>query len=58
MPREFDDHGLHAQADAEVGHFPLAREADGLDHALDAALAKPAWHQDPIEGLRRSLAAA
>ena len=37
-----DDRHLHAEADAEVRHAVLAREAHRLDLALDAALAEAA----------------
>src|SRR5438445_304519 len=42
---------LHAEADAEIGHRPLARKARRLDLALGAALAEAAWHQDAVDAL-------
>ena len=48
VARELDHHRLHAQADAEVRHLVLAREADGVDHALDAALAESARDQNAV----------
>src|ERR1019366_6039919 len=44
----FDDQGLHAQADAEIRNLALARVADGVDHAVDAALAEAPRHQDAV----------
>src|SRR5450631_2589126 len=41
--------GLHAQADAEVGHAILARVADGVEHAFNASLAKATRHQDAVK---------
>ena len=38
------------EADAEVGHLALARVADGLHHALHAALAEAARHEDAVVG--------
>jgi len=43
-----DDHGLHAEADAEVGHALFAGVADGLEHAFDAARAEAAGHKDAV----------
>ena len=41
---------LHAQADAEVRDVILARVADGIEHAVDAALAeKPPGDEDAVE---------
>ena len=48
IAREFDDQGLHAQADAEVRHFILAGIANGLQHTIDATLAEAAGHQNAI----------
>ena len=42
MSGVFDDGQLHAQADAQVRDFVLTGEGDGLDLALDTALAKAA----------------
>ena len=44
--RVFDDRQLHPQADAEIRNAILARIADRLDLALDAAVAEAAGHQD------------
>src|ERR1017187_1209919 len=52
VARVFDDQGLHAQADPEVRHFPLAREPDGVQHSVDAALAEAARHQDAVEAFQ------
>ena len=46
---ELDDHHLHAQADPQVRDVVLARDARGGDHALDAALAEAAGHDDAVE---------
>src|SRR5438067_1730656 len=35
VARVFNDQGLHAQADAEVGHLALARETDRVQHAVN-----------------------
>src|ERR1035441_8289784 len=48
IAREFDHQGLHAQADPEVRHLALAGELDGVEHAVDAALAEAAGHQDAV----------
>ena len=41
------DHGdLHTKADAKIRHMALAAVIGGGDHALDAALAKAAGHQN------------
>src|SRR5687768_12847324 len=40
VPRIFDDGELHAEADAEIRDAVLAREANRLDFAFDAALAE------------------
>ena len=55
VARELDHHGLHAQADAEVRDLVLARVADGVEHAFDAALAEAARHQDAVESLELPL---
>ena len=47
-----DDRDLHAEADAEVRHALLAREAHRLDLALDAALAEAAGHEDRVHALQ------
>src|ERR1039458_814155 len=48
VAREFDHQGLHAEADPEVRHLAFARELDGVEHAVDAALAEAAGHQDAV----------
>ena len=48
VARKFDAGGLHAQANAEVRNFLLARVADRHQHAFDAALAEAARHQDAV----------
>jgi hypothetical protein len=46
-------HGhLHAEADAEIGHLALAREADAGDLAFRAALAEAAGHEDAVARLQ------
>jgi hypothetical protein len=48
------DHGeLHAEADAEVRDAVLARVADRLDLAFDAALAEAARHEDRVHAGER-----
>ena len=42
---ELDDAALEAQAQAQVGHLPLARVAGGQHLALDAAMAEAARHE-------------
>src|SRR5207237_143197 len=51
VPRIFDDRQLHSQANAEIGNAVLARMANRLDLALDAALAESARHQDRVHAL-------
>src|SRR5579884_4073049 len=46
VARELDHHRLHAEANSEVRNLLLAREANGIDHAFDAALAESARHQN------------
>jgi hypothetical protein len=48
VPGVLDHRELHAQADAEEGHLVLARVADRLDLALDAALAEAAGHEHRV----------
>ena len=45
---ELGDGALHAQTHAEERHLVLAAVADGLDLALDAALAEAAGDDDPV----------
>src|SRR5580658_3038732 len=44
----FDGGALHAEADAEIRDFAFAGELNGVDHALDAALAKAAGDEDAV----------
>ncbi len=49
---------LHAEADAEVRHMAFARVADGVEHALDAALAEAARYKNAVEALKLLLVTA
>ncbi len=49
VAREFDHRRLHAETDSEIRYFPLARVADGRDHAFHAPLAESAGNQDAVE---------
>jgi hypothetical protein len=53
VPRILDDRELHAETDTEIGDPVLARETDGLDLAIDAALAEPAGHEDRVGAVER-----
>src|SRR5688500_11610657 len=53
LPRELDDHALHAHAEPERGDPLLASEADRLHLALDAAVAEAARHDDSVEADER-----
>ena len=53
---KFNDHDLHTKADAKAGHMVLAGVLGGLDHALDAAVAKAAGHDDAVH-VRKSFLA-
>ncbi len=44
-----DAGGLHAETDAEVGNGLFAGVANGVEHALDAALAEAAGDQDAVK---------
>ena len=57
MRRVFDHGALHAEADAEEGHAFLAGVADGLDFALDAALAEAAGHEEAVVAGKEPLGA-
>ena len=48
----FDDHDLHAEADAEEWDASLPSDAGSCDHALDASLAEAARNHDPVEPLK------
>ena len=58
VARVFDHHGLHAEADAEVGHLFHARVLDRVDHAFDAAPAESAGHENPVEVFQFAFEAA
>ena len=45
---KFNDHDLHTKADAKAGNTVLAGILGGLDHALNAAVAKAAGHDDAV----------
>src|SRR5580704_4630010 len=47
----FDCGALHAEADAEKGNFVIAGVLDGVDHALDAALAEAAGNENAVVAL-------
>src|SRR5262249_29823808 len=49
IARVLDHRALHAQADAQIRHPPLAGVADGRDLALDAAVAEAAGNQDAVD---------
>src|SRR6202035_5558892 len=51
IARRLHHRHLHAEADAEIGHVPLARELRRLDLAFGAALAEAARHQDAVHML-------
>ena len=53
---KFNDHDLHTKADAKAGHMVLAGILGGLDHALDAAVAKAAGHDDAVHVCKSFLA--
>src|SRR5439155_19167241 len=55
VARVFNHHGLHAQADSEIRDCALARVADGVEHAVNAALAEAAGHQDAVVASQLSL---
>ena len=48
IARRLDDRHLHAEADAEIRHVALAREARRLDLAFRAALAEAAGHENAV----------
>src|SRR5207302_9299873 len=51
IARRLDHRHLHAEADAEIRHVPLARELCRPDLAFGAALAKAAGHQNAVHML-------
>ena len=48
IARRLDDRHVHAKADAEIRHAPLASKARGLDHPFGAALPKAAGDKDAV----------
>src|SRR5579875_127482 len=54
VPRRLDHRHLHAEADAEIRHFPFARESGRLDLAFAAALAESTRHQDAVHAFERA----
>ena len=46
MPCKLDHSDLHAEADAEIGNLVRAGILRGDDHALDAAVAEAAGHEN------------
>src|SRR5205085_12075065 len=48
VAREVDHGDLHPEADAQIRDALLARDARGLDLALDAPFAEAAWNEDPV----------
>ena len=48
VARKLDDGALHAEAEAEERELVLARVLDGLDLALDAAVAEAARHEHAL----------
>src|SRR5258707_6537690 len=51
IPGVFDCGALHAKANSKIGDFVLARELDGVNHALEAALAEAAGNEDAVVAL-------
>src|SRR5437870_8988226 len=49
VARKFDRGALHAQADAEIGDFLLARVTDRAQLAFDAARAETRSDEDPVD---------
>src|SRR5437899_12241937 len=49
VPGEFDDRTLHAQADPEVRHTPLAGVANGHDLPYDTPGTEAAGHEDAVD---------
>src|SRR6185437_10583287 len=51
VPREFDDGGLQAKADAEERELVLTRPTDGFEHPFDAAHAEaPGYEKGVVSG--------
>src|SRR5271157_5515357 len=55
IARKLDARRLHPQAYPEEWHLVFARVLDSLQHALNAALAKAAGHQDSVSMLQLRL---
>ena len=55
VPCILDHRELHAEADSQIGNPVLARVADRLDLAFDAAFAEASRHQDRVIPLRVSM---
>src|SRR5213593_4023183 len=55
VPRVLDHGALHAQADPEVRHAPLARVTHRLDLSQDPAVAEAAGHQDAVDARELSV---
>ena len=49
IARRLDHRHVHAKADAEIRHPPLASKAGRFDHAFGAALAETAGDQDAVD---------
>src|SRR4029078_13153398 len=49
---DFDHRHLHAEADPEIGHAPLACESRRADLAFRAALAEAAWDENAVHVLQ------
>jgi hypothetical protein len=54
QPHNHPSTHLHAEADAQVGHAPLARVFGRQDLALDAAAAKAARHEHAVGRAQRA----
>ena len=50
-----DGGALHAEADAEERNLVFARVLNGVDHALDAALAESAGNQNAVVAAQATL---
>jgi hypothetical protein len=49
VARKLDAGGLHSQTNSKVGNLFFAGVADGVQHALNAALAEAAGNQNAVE---------
>ena len=52
IARELDDHGLHAETNAEVRNLVFPGVPYGRDHSFHAALAESARDQNAVEPLQ------